>query len=74
MKKRISQKISKFTRKEIEQLFLVGTVFYKSKELVLLTAPCQFVQKKPTDSQSHPQEKNFGKIQSLMFKKKPKNI
>jgi hypothetical protein len=38
--KHIAKQISRFTRKEIDQLFATGTAVYKSKELVLLTAPC----------------------------------
>lgn len=32
--------ISRFTRKEIDLLFASGKAVYKSKELVILTAPC----------------------------------
>jgi ribonuclease P protein component len=38
-----AQKISRFSRKEIDLLFLNGKAVYKSKELVLLTAPSIFV-------------------------------
>lgn len=34
------QKISRFSRKEIDHLFTNGKANYKSKELVILTAPC----------------------------------
>lgn len=37
---RSAKKISCFTRKEIDFLFATGTAVYKSKELVILTAPC----------------------------------
>lgn len=32
--------ISRFTKKEIDNLFQDGKAVYKSKELVILTAPC----------------------------------
>jgi ribonuclease P protein component len=34
------QKISRFTKKEIDLLFSTGKAVFKSKELVILTAPC----------------------------------
>ena len=38
--KKIAKHISRFTRKEIDHLFASCTAVYKSKELVILTAPC----------------------------------
>ena len=38
--KDVAKQISKFTKKEIDSLFKNGKAIYKSKELVLLTAPC----------------------------------
>lgn len=34
------KQISRFTKKEIDLLFATGKAVYKSKELVILTAPC----------------------------------
>lgn len=36
----VAKQISRFTRKEIDVLFATGKAVYKSKELVILTAPC----------------------------------
>jgi len=38
--KDVAKQISKFKRKEIDLLFQHGQAVYKSKELVILTAPC----------------------------------
>lgn len=38
--KRAASKISRFSRTEIDYLFKHATQVYKSKELVILTAPC----------------------------------
>jgi|GEM_PF-307979 len=38
--KDVAKQISRFTKKEIDYLFQTGKAIYKSKELVLLTAPC----------------------------------
>lgn len=38
--KRITQQISNFRKKEIDYLFKNSSAVYKSKELVILTAPC----------------------------------
>lgn len=38
--KDVAKHISKFTKKEINHIFQTGKAIYKSKELVLLTAPC----------------------------------
>ncbi len=34
------KQISRFTKKEIDLLFSIGKAVFKSKELVILTAPC----------------------------------
>lgn len=34
------KEISRFTKKEIDQLFQIGKAVYKSKEFVILTTPC----------------------------------
>lgn len=36
----IAKNISRFTKKEIDLLFKTGKAVYKSKEFVILTAPC----------------------------------
>ena len=38
--KHVAKQISRFTKKEIDLLFKEGKAVYKSKELVILTAPC----------------------------------
>ncbi|MBV8661076.1 MAG: ribonuclease P protein component [Candidatus Dependentiae bacterium] len=38
--KHVAKQISRFTRTEIDFLFSTGKAVYKSKELVILTAPC----------------------------------
>jgi len=38
--KHVTKQISRFSRKEIDHLFKNSTAVYKSKELVILTAPC----------------------------------
>ena len=38
--KHVPKQISRFTRTEIDQLFATSTAVYKSKELVILAAPC----------------------------------
>lgn len=38
--KRVSQRISNFSKKEIDYLFKNSSAVYKSKELVILTTPC----------------------------------
>ncbi len=38
--KDVAKHISRFTRKEIDLLFQTGKAAYKSKEFVILTAPC----------------------------------
>jgi ribonuclease P protein component len=38
--KHVAKQISRFTRTEIDLLFATSKAVYKSKELVILTAPC----------------------------------
>jgi ribonuclease P protein component len=38
--KNVAKQISRFTKKEIDLLFQTGKAVYKSKEFVILTAPC----------------------------------
>ncbi len=38
--KYVAKTISRFTKKEIDLLFSTGKAVYKSKEFVILTAPC----------------------------------
>ena len=38
--KNVAKQISRFTRSQIDLLFKDGKAVYKSKELVILTAPC----------------------------------
>lgn len=38
--KQVRQQISNFSKKEIDYLFKNSSAVYKSKELVILTAPC----------------------------------